>query len=193
MLIESISQFFEVKSEAIEFYRDLVTEALSTEPGSVGQQIRIDAINTPDVLRMVYQMVAVNQLWENQVDMYGRKLPRYKPDTIRKKAKLPYQTPDKLVNYTEAWSFTFMNHGLEIHIEPEMDKYFVVNTLARDYFQYIPDEYIGLTQENREILEAELDRIAYAAQWRYIHQRIDESPYADLLNALLYAGFDFSR
>lgn len=186
-----MSQFVQNQIEAQEFYRDLVAEATSHEPGSVGQQIRIEAIETEDVLRMIYKMVAVDQLWETQTDMYGRKLPRYKPDTIRKKAKLPYQTPDKLVNYTEAWSFAFMNEGLEINIYAEQDKYYVDKTDRRDYFQYIPDEYIGLSQENKEKLDAILDEIAYEAQWRYIRQKINESPYADILNALLFIGYDF--
>lgn len=183
----------EALKEAEAFYIDLANEATSHAPGSIGQEIRIRVLESQDVIEMMYQIVAVEQLWENQIDMYGRKLPAYKPDTIRKKAKLPYQTPDKLANYTEAWTFSFMNEGLYMYIDGEGDRFEFDNTLAKDYFQYIPREYIGMTQQNYERFHAQIDAMVWDEQRRYIQEQIDASPYADILNALRFIGYDFGH
>ena len=184
-----MSQFVQHQIEAQEFYREVIAEATSHEPGSIGQLLRIEAINSEadEIIRMVRD----EQLWGEQIDMYSRKLPEYRPDTIRKKAKIGHPA-NKLVNYTENWSGAFYEEGLEVQIFADTDSYGIGRTDRRDYFQYIPDEYIGLTEDNKARLLEVLNRVAREAQLNYIYQRINGSPYADILNIEMYFGHDFS-
>lgn len=176
--------------DAIEFYRDAVKDVSSSAPGSTGMEIRVEIMESDYALRRAIQYIAVDQLWESQINMYGEKTPRYKPSTIRKKAKLG-QSPDKLVNYTEAWSYNFMNQGIYVWVDATADEYRFENTLALPYFAYIPDEMIGMTQDNFEMYEQEMKEYVEEEQRRRLRMMVEGSQYADIINALLFVGYDF--
>lgn len=106
------------------------------------------------------------------------KLPRYKPDTIRKKAKLGFPA-DKLERYTNYWTGTLRKYCIKVAVFLEEDRYdFKVFDYPNDqdsiplsemddaqmasftpprgfkaYSTFIPPDRIGLTSENIEYFE----------------------------------------
>lgn len=173
--------------EAIDFYRELVEDATT---GAAGQEIRTEVMESDTALILALKYIVVDQLWENQVDMYGRKLPQYRPSTIQKKARLGHPA-DKLVNYTERWTGRFYNEGIRVVVDAARDQYSFENTLALDYFGYIPDEYIGMTEENFDSYSSLMSLEVEKEQRRYINRRVQESQYSDILQGLMFIGYDF--
>lgn len=186
-MFEQEIEFTQEIEDAIDFYRELVEEATN---GPAGQEIRTEVMESDAALILALQYITVNQLWENQINMYGQKAPTYKPDTIRKKAKLGHPA-DKLVNYTQRWTGRFYNEGIYIEVDAARDQYTFENTFALSYFEYIPDEYIGMTEENFESYSAQMSYEVERAQKRYINRKVQESPYSEILQGLMFIGYDF--
>lgn len=186
-MFEPEIEFTQEMEEAIDFYRELVEEVTS---GPMGMQIRTEVMESDEALILALKYITVDQLWENQIDMYGRKLPRYKPDTIRKKAKLGHSA-DKLVNYTERWTGRFYNEGIYVFVDAANDRYSFENTNALSYFHFIPDEYIGMTDENFESYSSLMSDEVEEAQKRYINRAISQSRYANIIQGLMFLGYDF--
>lgn len=193
MFLEEYIEKNEEIQEALAFLEEVAQDASATYPGSPGMDITVEVMESEYALTRALQLITVDQLWENQIDMYGHKTPLYKPATVRKKAKLPDQTPDKLVNYTYAWSFKFMNQGIYIWVDAASDTFTFENTLALPYFAFIPDEVIGMTQDNFDLYESGMSYMVEQEQKAYIQRRIDESPYADTIRGLEYLGVDLSQ
>jgi len=135
-------EFDDFEQEQDEFFN-------STDPDSIRMQTLEDILYSADAYELGIHFIAENQLWDEQIDRYSRRLPQYKPDTIRKKAKLGHP-PDKLVNYTEMWTGAFYNEGIQIEVDRSRDFFDFFKTDRRSYFAYIPDDVVGLTQENEE-------------------------------------------
>ena len=186
-MFEQEIEFTQEIEEAIEFYRELVEDATT---GIAGQEIRVEVMESDEALISALKYITVDQLWGEQINQYGEKAPEYKPDTIRKKAKLGHPS-DKLVHYTQRWSGRFYNEGIYIEVDAARDRYTFENTFALSYFQYIPDDYLGMTQDNFDSYEAEMSYEVEQAQKRYIKRRVQESPYAEILQGLMFIGYDF--
>lgn len=186
-MFEPEIEFTQEIEEAIDFYRELVEDATM---GQAGQDIRVEVMESDEALILALRYITVEQLWGAQIDMYGQKTPSYKPDTIRKKAKLGHPA-DKLVNYTQRWTGRFYNQGIYIEVDAARDQYTFENTNALSYFQYIPDDYLGMTDENFESYSALMSSEVEKAQKRYINQKVQESVYSDILQGLMFIGYDF--
>lgn len=186
-MFEPEIEFTQEMEEAIDFYREVVEEATT---GPMGMQIRAEVMESDEALILALRYITAEQLWGEQINMYGQKAPAYKPSTIRKKAKLGHPA-DKLVNYTQRWTDRFYNQGIYIEVDASRDQYTFENTFALPYFQYIPDEYIGMTEENFESYSSLMSYEVEEAQKRYINQAIRESQYADIIQGLMFLGYDF--
>ena len=158
--LDDLQRFLKVSLPAIsDKIEELVEQCNSSDPDSIRMRTREEIVNSPDFYIMALQMVVGNQLWDNQVNCYGEKLPLYKPDTIRKKAKLGHDA-SKLVNYTNYWTGRFYNEGIAIIADRDMNE---VNFEIRPpYDAFIPDDRAGLTQENferfQDAVNEEMDR-----------------------------------
>lgn len=174
-------------NDALAFYEHLLHEVHSDAPGSIGQQIRAEAMESDYALEVALRYVVVDQLWGRQVDSDGISAPEYKPSTVRKKAKIGHPA-DKLVNYTQAWTGRFYESGVMIHADADANLLMFMNTHALPYFQYIPDRYFGLTTENLEKYKADMEWYVGREQVNYINRAIETSEYADILNGLRFLG-----
>lgn len=151
-------------NEGIEEYNTLSDESEdffhSTDPSSRRMQLLEEILMSERAYKEGIRIITDTQLIKS-IDKYGQELPRYKPDTIRKKAKLGFP-PDLLVNYTELWTGEFYNSGINIQVDLASDFYdfFVVGRWAR----FIPDEYAQMTEENEEIFK---DKIA-----KWLHEAL---------------------
>lgn len=186
-MFEAEIEMTQEMEDAIAFYRELVEDATY---GDAATEIRVEVMESDTALLLALRYILNDQLWENQIDMYGRKLPRYKPDTIRKKAKLGHPA-DKLVNYTERWTGAFYQEGVYVEVDAARDQYTFENTFSRSYFQYIPEDVFGMTDENFESYQSLMSLEVERAQKRYINRRVRESQYAEILQGLMFLGYDF--
>ena len=153
---DNINRF---EQRLLEEVNELAAECNSSDPDSIRMRTREEIVNSPEFYAMALQMVAKDQLWDNQINCYGEKLPLYKPDTIRKKAKLGHDAT-KLVNYTNYWTGGFTNRGIAIYADREMN---VINFEVRPpYDAFIPSDRGALTEENylrfQAAVNEELDR-----------------------------------
>ncbi len=176
--------------EAAHYYEELVRDVLSVEPGTTGNRIRAEVLESDMALQLAVQIIARDQMWELQIDPEGRKMPRYKPSTIRKKIKLGH-SPDKLVNYTQMWTGRFYLNGIYVWVDGETLEYRFEKTDDYSYFAYIPDEYIGMTEENFEWYQDALSREVTRRQKEYIEIELQNSGYADMVEGLMFAGYEF--
>ena len=175
---------FELCDEALsmtEYSQYLLDELASSDPNSIGMQIRVDVMESDYALRRALRLVVEEQLWENQINMHGRKLPEYKPDTIRKKKALGHPA-DKLVNYTEYWTGRFANEGVYIWADASEDRWELSNTLKYPYFKYIdsedyPRDILGFTDENYYGFLAEMDMEVEQEQYEYYVEKMEERGY----------------
>ena len=174
-------------TEALKFYSELLNDVHSNAPGSIGQEIRAEAMESDFSLQTALEYVVLDQLWGRQVDSDGNLAPRYKPDTVRKKIKLGHPA-DKLVNYTQAWTGRFYEHGVVIHADAWEDRLYFLKSNAYPHFQYIPDEYVGMTEENLAAYREDMEQYVGNAQTQYIRDAIERSEYAEILDALKYLG-----
>lgn len=131
----------------------LIEEMNSNDPSSIRMQTLRDILLSPEFYEIGIRLIAQNQLWENQVNRYGQKLPLYKPDTIRKKNKLGHPA-DKLVNYTNYWTGGFYNEGINVEVNLEGNSYDF--TIVGKWANFIPEDRVGLTPENQEVFEAQV-------------------------------------
>ena len=156
--------------DEIAIVRELEEEKSSANPEGVMMQCVAGVLESPEFQAMAIRMIADDQMWGEQINMYGQKLPRYKPSTIRKKAKLGFP-PDKLVNYTNYWTGRMRNHAIKVAVDLSNNSYDfkVFDVPGKAYSEFIPPDRIGLTDENREMFEwmvmrevqTELDRWMY--------------------------------
>lgn len=182
--LEFVSELKEAASLLAEVTRDAAE-------GRVGAEIRRSVLLSDETLALARRYITENQLWDNQIDMYGVKAPKYSPDTIRKKARLGYSA-DKLDRYTQKWNGAFYDDGIIIEIDEGADEWKIVNSLAMPHFQYIPDRYIGLTDENYDaFMEFVNDRVE-GAQIAYIKDAIESAGYGDIINVVNFIGYDFA-
>lgn len=128
----------------------LMAEMNSNDPDSIRMRTLRDILESPEFYEVGIRLIAMNQLWENQVNRYGQKLPLYRPDTIRKKAKLGHPA-DKLVNYTNYWTGGFYNEGINVEVNLQGDSYDFV--IVGKWANFIPEDRVGLTEENQEYFE----------------------------------------
>ena len=123
----------------------LYEEMYSSDPNSVGRRTLVEILESPQIHIYGIRLIVNDQLWENQINRYGQKLPLYKPDTIRKKAKLGHPA-DKLVNYTNYWTGAFADQGVTIEVNQENDWFDFI--IVGKWASFIPEDRVGLTDEN---------------------------------------------
>lgn len=157
-LLDALDEDFKGITEEFEDFEQEQDEFFnSTDPDSIRMMTLEEILYSDDAYELGINLIARNQLWENQVNRYGQPLPLYKPSTIRKKLKLsPPPPPDKLVRYTENWTATFYNEGIQIEVNRAQDFFDFFITDRRDYFAYIPDDVVGLTPENEDIFKYQI-------------------------------------
>lgn len=136
----------------------LEEEMFSHDPNSIGRRTLVEILETQEMYSYGIYLIANDQLWEEQINRYGEKLPLYKPDTIRKKNKLGHPA-DKLVRYTNYWTGAFTNQG--IVIEVDLDRAWYDFVIRGKWAEFIPEDRVGLTPENEEKFKAYVEQ-----EWR---------------------------
>lgn len=138
----------------------------STDPNSFRMMTLEDILYSDDAYALGIMLIANNQLWENQINRYGEPLPLYKPRTIRYKVQRGVP-PEKRVRYTEFDTGAFYNEGIQIEVNRSQDFFDFFKTDRRGYFEYIPDDVVGLTQENEEIFKYQIGEWLNERLWDY--------------------------
>lgn len=153
-LLDELDAYADSVREETAIVQELEEERRSASPGSIMMQTVEDVLLDPDFMAMAITMITDDQMWDRQINMYGMKLPRYKPSTLRKKVKLGHP-PDKLVNYTNYWTGRMRNEAVKVAVDVSSDSYDfrVFDVPGKMYSQFIPPDRIGLTDENREVFE----------------------------------------
>lgn len=147
--IKGITEEFEdFEHEQDEFFN-------STDPDSIRMMTLEDILYSADAYELGINLIARNQLWENQVNRYNQPLPLYKPRTIRYKIQRGVPA-EKRVRYTEFDKGAFYNEGIQIEVNRATDFFDFFITDRRDYFAYIPDDVVGLTPENEDIFKYQI-------------------------------------
>lgn len=177
MLEDSLELCTEMQ-DFLEYEEDIRNELFSSDPLSMGMQIKIRVMESDEVLIKGLNYIVQKQLWDEQIDQNGQKLPKYSPSTIRKKKKIAGMPSDKLVNYTEYWSGRFYNEGIRIEADGASNEWRFVNTYARPYFKYIDAvDIFGLTDENNALFTAEVDQMIEDAFYDYYTEKMRERGY----------------
>lgn len=177
MLEDSLALCDEMR-EYLEYEEEVRKELFSSDPMSAGTQIRVRVMESDAVLILGLRYIVKKQLWEQQVDQNGFKLPTYSPSTIAKKRKIAGYPSDKLINYTEYWTGRFYNEGIRIEADGAKNEWRFVNTYAYDYFHYIDAvDIFGLTPENYASFTAEVGDIVNDAFYEYYKERMSERGY----------------
>ena len=153
-LCDVLDEYAASIEEETAIVRELEEEKSSDAPGGVMMQCVADVLESPEFQAMAIRMIADDQMWEQQINMYGQKLPRYKPSTVRRKAKLGFPA-DKLINYTNYWTGRMRNHAIKVAVDLADNSYEfrVFDVPGKAYSEFIPPDRIGLTDENREMFE----------------------------------------
>lgn len=177
MLEDSLELCTEMQ-DFLEYEEEVRKELFSSDPLSAGMQLRIKVMESDEVLIKGLNYIVQKQLWDEQIDQYGRKLPAYSKSTIQKKRKIAGYPSDKLVNYTEYWTGHFYNEGIRIEADGARNEWRFVNTYARPYFQYIDTvDIFGLTDENYALFTAEVDGLIEDAFYDYYKEKMSERGY----------------
>lgn len=164
----------------LEYSEEISRELESPDPASIGQQVRVETIEQPWVVKQGIELIVRDQLWENQIDMNGNKLPAYKPSTLRKKIK-KFGSWDR-ANYVYFDTGYFYNNGLYIYVDAATDTFTVQSTDERPYFQYIEEHNaIGWTEENFAYFMEFLDSVVRSAQYDKFIELMNEAGYGDFI------------
>ena len=166
-----------------------------------------DSIKLRTVEEVLYEfqgdavrMIVGDQMWDKSINMYGQRLPKYKPDTVRKKAKIAGYPADKLLYYTNFWTGVMANYCIKIRVSLTGDSYDFklydypnnedqvlplsdaeemppLDELPRGFKPYslfVPPDRIGLTDENIAIFEEEVMREVADRLDRWQYKRLQE-------------------
>ena len=144
------SEFGDIKGEFEEYEEQEYDRFNSVDADSRRMQLLEEILYSEDAYELGITLIAQNQLWENNVNRYGEKLPKYSPHTIAKKQRIAGYPANKLDRYTNYWTGAFYNEGIAIEVNRRQDFFDFFITDRRSYFQYIPDDRVGLTPENEE-------------------------------------------
>ena len=143
------SEFEGAKAEFEEYEEQEYDRFNSVDADSDRMRILEEILYSEDSYELGIKLIAQNQLWEQQIDRWGDALPIYKPRTVRYKVQRGFP-PDKRIRYTEFDKGIFYNEGINIEVNRHADFFDFFKTDRRPYFAYIPDDVVGLTQENEE-------------------------------------------
>lgn len=150
-LMNAVNDEFEGIKGDMEDYEEQEYERFNAiDPNSRRMELLEEILYSEDAYELGITLIAQNQLWERNVDRYGDKLPKYSIHTIKKKARIPNYPTSKLDRYTNFWTGAFYNEGINIEVNRQADFFDFFITDRRSYFQYIPDDRVGLTPENEE-------------------------------------------
>lgn len=155
--MDYLQQGYEEGRAMYEEYEEQEEERFtSSDPNSERMRIIEQVLYSEDAYRLGLMLIARDQLWESQINRYGEPLPLYKPRTIRYKAKRGFP-PDKMVRYTEFDKGAFYNEGIAIEVDRANDFFDFYITDRRGYFAFIPDDVVGLTDDNEYIFKAQIE------------------------------------
>jgi hypothetical protein len=156
-LMDSLGSAVSEVGEAVESYCEETEELFfSDDPNSERSMILEEIMNSEDAWDLAINLVTRDQLLDKQITPWGSPMPEYKPRTIRYKVQRGFP-PEWRVRYTEYDKGVFYNHGVNLVTDrSRMVYWFEIPDFAIQeypYFAYIPEEYIDLTEENREYFE----------------------------------------
>lgn len=170
-------------SEAREFIEGLLEELRSPDPASIGQRIRTEVVESDESFIFLNSLITKEQLFTRQIDMHGSPMPLYKPDTLRrKKNKYPNWTAER---YTYFDTGAFYREGIYMYADASSDTWIIQKVNNRDYFQYLMDDAVGLTEENFQIFTAYLDERVRKAQMQYFYEQVNERGYGRYFGRML--------
>lgn len=178
-LLNGLAALADDASYEVETVRQIEEERNDTSPDSIMMQTVQDVLLSSYFQGLAIKLITDDQMWENSINKYGMKLPKYKPATIRKKAKLGFP-PDKLDRYTNYWTGTLRNHCIKVAVFLSEDRYdfkvfdypnsedsvplaemdgdmmdnFSAPNGFKPYSLFIPSDRIGLTEENIAFFES---------------------------------------
>lgn len=177
-LLNGLAALADDASYEVETVRQIEEERNDASPDSIMMQTVQDVLLSSYFQGLAIKLITDDQMWENSINKYGMKLPKYKPATIRKKAKLGFP-PDKLDRYTNYWTGTLRNHCIKVAVFLSEDRYdfkvfdypnsedsvplaesdlpTIVSALGmgvKPYSLFIPPDRIGLTEENIDYFES---------------------------------------
>ena len=128
----------------------------SSDPNSERSLILEEIMQSEDAWELAINLIARDQLLENQITPWGAPMPEYKPRTIRYKIQRGFP-PEWRVRYTEYDTGAFFNEGIHLVTDrANMLYWFEIPDFAiarHPYFAFIPEEYIDLTPENKQYFE----------------------------------------
>lgn len=143
-----------IRSDVNTYVDDTNELFYSRDPNSERSQILEEIVKSDDAKDLAINLIARDQLLERQITPWGAPTPTYKPRTIRYKTQRGF--PDKWkIRYTEYDTGRFYNNGINIFVDRGAMEYWmgIWNVNEFPYFEFIPEEYIDFTPENRDYFE----------------------------------------
>ena len=178
-LLDGLAAFVDGAQDEVSIALEIEAERNDTSPDGIMRRTVEEVLLSPYFQGMAIKMIADKQMWDNSINKYGQKLPKYAPDTIRKKAKLGFPA-NKLDRYTNYWTGKLRKYCIKVAVDLTNDTYdFKVFDYPNDqdsipmaemddeqrmsfetpegfkaYSTFIPPDRIGLTEDNILVFEA---------------------------------------
>lgn len=155
-MMDALSQEYKsIEDEFVDYEEQEYDRFNSIDPNSRRMELLEEILYSAEAYDYGIRLIARDRLWEQQINRFGVPLPLYKPRTIRYKAKRGFP-PDKMVRYTEFDKGAFYNEGINIVVNRSADFFDFYITDRRPYFAFIPEDVVGLTEENEEIFKYQI-------------------------------------